>query len=100
MARMPRADGPTRHLIWSAARLVAYSSSVTTLFPGDVIATGIPRGVGPIRDGDTVEVTIDRAGTLPVTVSAAGTTACPNRGATAFLTRAACRGRVPPPPPA
>lgn len=84
-----RQAASTRHLIWSVAQLVAYSSSVMTLFPGDVIATGTPQGVGPIRDGDTVEVTIDRIGTLPVTVSAAGATACPTWGAGS--------GPVPPP---
>ncbi|MCL2586277.1 MAG: fumarylacetoacetate hydrolase family protein, partial [Streptosporangiales bacterium] len=53
-----RQSGNTRDLIWDVARLVSYASSVTTLHPGDVITTGTPAGVGPIRDGDTVELTI------------------------------------------
>jgi 2-keto-4-pentenoate hydratase/2-oxohepta-3-ene-1,7-dioic acid hydratase in catechol pathway len=40
-----------------------------TLFPGDVIATGTPAGVGPLKAGDTVEVSVPGIGTLanPVT---------------------------------
>jgi 2-keto-4-pentenoate hydratase/2-oxohepta-3-ene-1,7-dioic acid hydratase in catechol pathway len=38
--------------------LLAYISSVMTLEPGDVVATGTPEGVGPLAPGDTVEVTI------------------------------------------
>jgi 2-keto-4-pentenoate hydratase/2-oxohepta-3-ene-1,7-dioic acid hydratase in catechol pathway len=35
-----------------------------TLLPGDVIATGTPAGVGPMKDGDVVEVVIPEIGTL------------------------------------
>ena len=38
--------------------LLAYISTVMTLEPGDVVATGTPEGVGPLQPGDTVEVTI------------------------------------------
>jgi len=44
---------------------------VFTLLPGDVILTGTPAGVGPIVDGDTVEVTISGLGTLSNPVRAA-----------------------------
>jgi len=54
----------TRDLIWGVARLVSYASSVTTLYPGDVISTGTPAGVGPLTDGDEVSVTIESIGTL------------------------------------
>lgn len=87
-----RQAASTRDLIWPVARLIAYSSSVMTLRPGDLIATGTPQGVGPLVDGDDVAVTIERIGTLSVAVSSAGATACPTRGAG--------RGPVPPPPPA
>ncbi len=36
--------------------LIAYISRIMTLEPGDIIATGTPEGVGPLRDGDEVEV--------------------------------------------
>jgi 2-keto-4-pentenoate hydratase/2-oxohepta-3-ene-1,7-dioic acid hydratase in catechol pathway len=85
-----RQQGNTRALIWPVARLVAYTSSVMTLYPGDVIATGTPEGVGPLADGDSIELTIEKIGTLAVRVSAAGATVCPTAGAG--------RGPVPPPP--
>ncbi len=85
-----RQEGNTRSLIWPVAKLVAYTSSVMTLYPGDVIATGTPEGVGPLADGDSIELTIEKIGTLSVRVSAAGATACPTAGAG--------RGPVPPPP--
>jgi len=40
-----------------------------TLEPGDIIFTGTPAGVGPISDGDTIEITIEGIGTLRNTVS-------------------------------
>lgn len=58
-------------MIFSVAKLIEYMSSVTELRAGDVIATGTPDGVGfsrkpPrfLKSGDTVEVIIDRVGTL------------------------------------
>jgi 2-keto-4-pentenoate hydratase/2-oxohepta-3-ene-1,7-dioic acid hydratase in catechol pathway len=59
----------TRHLIWGVAKLIAYISTVMTLEPGDVIATGTPAGVGPIADGDAITVTLSGIGTLAVTVA-------------------------------
>jgi 2-keto-4-pentenoate hydratase/2-oxohepta-3-ene-1,7-dioic acid hydratase in catechol pathway len=44
--------------------LVAWISSVMTLLPGDVILTGTPAGVGPLRAGERVEVSIEGIGTL------------------------------------
>ncbi|MPY56178.1 fumarylacetoacetate hydrolase family protein [Streptomyces spongiae] len=62
----------TAALIFGVPELVAYTSSVMTLHPGDVIFTGTPAGVGPVSDGDRVEVDIEGVGLLAVTVSAAG----------------------------
>lgn len=44
--------------------LIEYITAVMTLEPGDVIATGTPAGVGPLLDGDVVEVEIPGVGTL------------------------------------
>jgi 2-keto-4-pentenoate hydratase/2-oxohepta-3-ene-1,7-dioic acid hydratase in catechol pathway len=44
--------------------LLAYISGIMTLEPGDLIATGTPAGVGPLTDGDVVEVEIPGVGTL------------------------------------
>ena len=57
-------DGSTKDLIFDVPTLVAHVSSVMTLLPGDVILTGTPAGVGPIKDGDTVSVEIEGIGTL------------------------------------
>ena len=57
-------DGNTRDLIFGLPRLVAFVSSVMTLLPGDVIATGTPAGVGPIVAGDVVEIEVGGIGTL------------------------------------
>jgi 2-keto-4-pentenoate hydratase/2-oxohepta-3-ene-1,7-dioic acid hydratase in catechol pathway len=59
-----RQDGTTRDMIFSVAALVAYVSAIMTLEPGDLIATGTPHGVGPLSDGDVVEVEIEGVGTL------------------------------------
>jgi 2-keto-4-pentenoate hydratase/2-oxohepta-3-ene-1,7-dioic acid hydratase in catechol pathway len=42
-----------------------------TLEPGDLVSTGTPAGVGPLNDGDTVEVSVEGVGTLRNTVRAA-----------------------------
>jgi 2,4-didehydro-3-deoxy-L-rhamnonate hydrolase len=42
-----------------------------TLYPGDIIMTGTPAGVGPVRAGDTMALTFDRIGSMEVPVRAA-----------------------------
>jgi 2-keto-4-pentenoate hydratase/2-oxohepta-3-ene-1,7-dioic acid hydratase in catechol pathway len=59
-----RQDGNTREMIASVYRLVEYISSNMTLFPGDVIATGTPPGVGSVRVGDVVTVEVGGIGAL------------------------------------
>lgn len=54
----------TSEMIFSVPRIVSFVSQVMTLEPGDVIITGTPSGVGPLENGDTVEVTIEGIGTL------------------------------------
>ena len=61
----------TRDLIVGIGEMVAMASSVMTLEPGDIIASGTPAGVGPVEPGDTIELTIDQVGTLRVPVEAA-----------------------------
>lgn len=64
-------DATFEQMIFDIPRIIEYCSSFTRLEPGDVIATGTPGGVGAKRNpplwlkpGDTVEVEIDRLGTL------------------------------------
>jgi 2-keto-4-pentenoate hydratase/2-oxohepta-3-ene-1,7-dioic acid hydratase in catechol pathway len=59
-----RQEGSTYDMVFGVAELFAFVSRVMTLLPGDVILTGTPAGVGPIRAGDRVEVIIERIGTL------------------------------------
>ncbi|WP_456397664.1 fumarylacetoacetate hydrolase family protein [Desulfurobacterium sp.] len=57
-------QGNTSDMIFSPFFLVSYISRIMTLLPGDVIITGTPPGVGPLEDGDKVEVEIEGIGTL------------------------------------
>ncbi|MGD0355568.1 MAG: fumarylacetoacetate hydrolase family protein [Dehalococcoidia bacterium] len=63
--------GSTSELIFAVPRLVSYISQVMTLMPGDVIATGTPAGVGPLNDGDTVEISVEGIGILKNYVASA-----------------------------
>jgi 2-keto-4-pentenoate hydratase/2-oxohepta-3-ene-1,7-dioic acid hydratase in catechol pathway len=54
----------TSNMIFNPFKLVEFISGVMTLFPGDVIATGTTSGIGPMCDGDTVEVRIESLGSL------------------------------------
>jgi len=54
----------TSDLIFSVPELVSFISHIMTLLPGDIIATGTPSGIGPMKPGDTVEVKIEPIGTL------------------------------------
>jgi 2-keto-4-pentenoate hydratase/2-oxohepta-3-ene-1,7-dioic acid hydratase in catechol pathway len=63
-----RQHASTRDLIVDIPNMVALASSVSTLEPGDVIATGTPEGVGPIVGGDTVTIEIERVGRMAVPV--------------------------------
>lgn len=62
----------TADLLFSVAKLVAYISDAITLLPGDVIITGTPAGVGPIKPGDSVEIEIGGVGVLRNPVVAEG----------------------------
>ncbi len=57
-------QSPLSDRVFDDAALVQYISSIMTLEPGDVIATGTPSGIGPMFPGDVVEVELDAVGTL------------------------------------
>ena len=61
----------TRELIFDIGYLVEFVSSVMTLLPGDVIATGTPSGVGPLQPGDRIVVKVAGVGSLANDVVAA-----------------------------
>jgi 2-keto-4-pentenoate hydratase/2-oxohepta-3-ene-1,7-dioic acid hydratase in catechol pathway len=64
-----RQDGNTRDLIFPVAYLLRHITAAMTLYPGDLIPTGTPSGVGPMRPGDMVEVAIEGIGMLSNAVS-------------------------------
>jgi 2-keto-4-pentenoate hydratase/2-oxohepta-3-ene-1,7-dioic acid hydratase in catechol pathway len=56
--------GRTSQMIFDVPTLVAHITAVMTLLPGDVVLTGTPAGVGPMRPGDDVAVHVQGIGTL------------------------------------
>ena len=59
-----RQSSNTSNMIFSVFYLVSYISQVMTLMPGDVIATGTPPGIGPMKVGDEIEVRVSGIGSL------------------------------------
>lgn len=59
-----RQRGLVSDMIFSIPECIAYITAIMTLEPGDVILTGTPSGVGPLHDGDVVEVEIEGLGVL------------------------------------
>ena len=63
-----RQDGTTAAMLRPVARLLSEASSYFTLEAGDILLTGTPAGVGPLRSGDRVEAVIEGVGRLSVNV--------------------------------
>ncbi len=57
-------DSNTKNMIFGVYELLSFISKIMTLNSGDIIATGTPKGVGPLNLGDIVEITIEDIGTL------------------------------------
>lgn len=57
-------DANTGQMIFRIPEIIAFISRHFTLMPGDIIATGTPSGVGPIKGGDVVEIEIEKIGIL------------------------------------
>jgi 2-keto-4-pentenoate hydratase/2-oxohepta-3-ene-1,7-dioic acid hydratase in catechol pathway len=66
-----RQRSTTGDQIFDCRRLIEYATSFYTLYPGDVIMTGTPEGVGPVRPGDVMHCEIERIGAMDVVVRAA-----------------------------
>lgn len=70
-----KVNGHTRQLastsgfILGVREMIALASSVMTLYPGDIIATGTPSGVGPLVGGDTLDISISGVGSMSLSVS-------------------------------
>lgn len=64
----PRQIANTRDLIIGVPELIEFATSFYTLYPGDVLFTGTPEGVGPIKPGDTIDASITHLGSIQVKV--------------------------------
>jgi 2-keto-4-pentenoate hydratase/2-oxohepta-3-ene-1,7-dioic acid hydratase in catechol pathway len=65
-----RQNSNTKNLVYNVQRLIEYASSMYTLYPGDVIMTGTPSGVGPVKLGDVLTAEIQSIGRCDVRVAA------------------------------
>jgi fumarylpyruvate hydrolase len=63
-----RQDSDVSLLIWKIPEIIANLSQAYELFPGDIILTGTPHGVGPVNPGDVLIGTIDKLGSLTVRI--------------------------------
>jgi fumarylpyruvate hydrolase len=61
-----RQQGDLRQQIWNVPETIAFLSTLVELRPGDLIMTGTPKGVGPVRRGDRLVGHIDGVGDLKV----------------------------------
>jgi 2-keto-4-pentenoate hydratase/2-oxohepta-3-ene-1,7-dioic acid hydratase in catechol pathway len=59
-----RQKSNTRHLLFDIPTIIEFVSRYITLEPGDIISTGTPEGIGPIKNGDTIICHIDKIGEL------------------------------------
>jgi 2-keto-4-pentenoate hydratase/2-oxohepta-3-ene-1,7-dioic acid hydratase in catechol pathway len=59
-----RQHSHTGNMVFGVARLISFISHIMTLLPGDVIATGTPSGIGPMRVGDVIEIRVEGIGAL------------------------------------
>ena len=67
-----RQDASVLDMIFPPGVIIAFISKFMTLLPGDLIATGTPSGIGPLRSADRVQVHIDGIGTLDNVVGGPG----------------------------
>jgi fumarylpyruvate hydrolase len=63
-------QGDIAQMIWSVPEQIAYLSNLITLQPGDLIFSGTPAGVGPVKPGDKLEGHVDGVGDLAVSYRA------------------------------
>jgi 2-keto-4-pentenoate hydratase/2-oxohepta-3-ene-1,7-dioic acid hydratase in catechol pathway len=59
-----RQGSSTRHLIFPIEHLIEFITFVMTLEPGDIVSTGTPEGIGPLKHGDTVTIKVEGVGEL------------------------------------
>jgi 2-keto-4-pentenoate hydratase/2-oxohepta-3-ene-1,7-dioic acid hydratase in catechol pathway len=63
-----RQNSNSKHMIYNFRKLIGWASRWYTLYPGDIIMSGTPEGVGPVGDGDVMHCEIDHIGSMDVKV--------------------------------
>jgi 2-keto-4-pentenoate hydratase/2-oxohepta-3-ene-1,7-dioic acid hydratase in catechol pathway len=66
-----RQSSNTNQLVYNVQKCIEYTTTRYTLYPGDIIMTGTPDGVGPVEPGDTMIAEIEKIGRMEVKVRAA-----------------------------
>ncbi len=65
-----RQKSNTSYLVYDIARLIEFTSAFYTLMPGDIIMSGTPEGVGPVKPGDLIEAGVESIGQFSIRVAA------------------------------
>lgn len=63
-----RQDGNLNEMIWKLPEMISILSQSLELKPGDLIMTGTPAGIGPLKPGDVCEISIEAVGSLTTTI--------------------------------
>ena len=66
-----RQNSNTNQLVYNVQKCIEYTTTRYTVYPGDIIMTGTPAGVGPVEPGDTMTAEIESIGKMDVAVRAA-----------------------------
>jgi 2-keto-4-pentenoate hydratase/2-oxohepta-3-ene-1,7-dioic acid hydratase in catechol pathway len=64
-----RQDSTTARMVYNVHRLIEYATSMYTLHPGDLVFSGTPEGVGPVKPGDVITAEIERVGRFDIRVA-------------------------------
>ena len=67
----PRQKSNTQYLVYDVERLIEFGSSMYTLHPGDIIMTGTPAGVAPVKPGDTLHAYVEGVGEADIRIAPA-----------------------------
>jgi 2-keto-4-pentenoate hydratase/2-oxohepta-3-ene-1,7-dioic acid hydratase in catechol pathway len=65
-----RQSSNTRRMVYNVQKLIEYATSMYALYPGDLIFSGTPEGVGPVQPGDVITAEIERVGRFDIRVDA------------------------------
>jgi 2-keto-4-pentenoate hydratase/2-oxohepta-3-ene-1,7-dioic acid hydratase in catechol pathway len=65
----PRQRSNTSRMVYDVPRLIEYATSFYTLYPGDLIFSGTPEGVGPVQPGDEIRAGIEHIGEFAIRVA-------------------------------